>query len=153
MGVPSLARRAVAAPEARNPGARTRYRDLDGVVRLVKRNGRSAAAAERALKEAFTERQAPAKSAVITADTRIEKVAALWFAEVEAMVDAGERRPRHARYLPLHLQRPPSRRSWWTGAGAVPHRSAGRDATRYPPLQRRRRSQRPHRPGDRDHNR
>jgi hypothetical protein len=60
--------------------ARTKYRDLDGVVRFVKRTGKSEAAATRALRAALTGRQAPASSAAVTPDTRIAKVAALWFA-------------------------------------------------------------------------
>jgi hypothetical protein len=39
--------------------ARTKFRDFDGVVPLVKRTGKTRAAAERALKTALVERQAP----------------------------------------------------------------------------------------------
>lgn len=73
--------------------ARTKFRDLDGVVRMVKRYGRSKAAAERALRTAIADRQAPLRQSLVTPDTRFSKVAALWLAEVEAAVDAGQRSP------------------------------------------------------------
>jgi integrase len=73
--------------------ARTKFRDYDGVVRLVKRNGRSKAAAERSLRQALRERQAPVVAAEVTPTTRVTKLAGLWFAEVERMVDAGRRSP------------------------------------------------------------
>ena len=41
--------------------ARATFRDFDGVSRLVKRTGRSKAAAERALRATLPERQAPGK--------------------------------------------------------------------------------------------
>jgi integrase len=73
--------------------ARTKYRDFDGVVRLVKRSGKTKAAAERALKKALVDRQAPAKQSEITPNTTLAKVAGLWLAEVEQAVDAGQRSP------------------------------------------------------------
>lgn len=45
--------------------ARAKFRDFDGVVRLVKRTGRTKAAAERALRAALVERQAPVKQAKV----------------------------------------------------------------------------------------
>jgi hypothetical protein len=48
--------------------ARVRYRDTDGVVRLVKRRGKSEAAAKRALKAALAERQAPVLDSAVTPD-------------------------------------------------------------------------------------
>lgn len=73
--------------------ARAKFRDFDGVVRLVKRRAKSRAAAERALRAAFVERQAPAKLAEVVASTTFGKVADLWIAEVERAVDAGTRSP------------------------------------------------------------
>lgn len=73
--------------------ARTKFRDYDGTVRLVKRSGKTKAAAERALRASLVERQTPVKRAQITAETRVEKVAALWLAEVEQAVDAGSKSP------------------------------------------------------------
>lgn len=73
--------------------ARAQYRDFDGVVRLVKRSGKSKAAAERALRAALAERQAPAKEREVTPQTSFAKVAELWFVEVEGAVDAGRRSP------------------------------------------------------------
>ncbi|WP_211362305.1 hypothetical protein [Pseudonocardia cypriaca] len=73
--------------------ARTRFRDFDGVVRMVKRRGRSKAGAVRALKAALVDRQAPAKKSEVTPDSTLAKVARLWLAEVERAVDAGQRSP------------------------------------------------------------
>ncbi len=73
--------------------ARVKFRDFDGVVRFVKRRGKSKAAAERALRAALVERQAPAKLAEVTPSTTFGKVADLWIAQVERAVDAGNRSP------------------------------------------------------------
>jgi integrase len=73
--------------------ARTKFRDFDGVVRPVKRNGRTKAAAERALKAALVERQAPVKGNEVTPNTRFAKVAELWFAEIKDLVESGKRSP------------------------------------------------------------
>jgi integrase len=73
--------------------SRTKFRDLDGVVRLVKRSGKSRAAAERALRAALVDRRTPASGGAVTPDTRVSKVAGLWLAELEAAVDAGMRSP------------------------------------------------------------
>ena len=73
--------------------ARVKFRDFDGIVRRVKRSGRTKAAAERALRAALVDRQAPAKHAEITAETKIVKIAELWLAEVERAVEAGTKSP------------------------------------------------------------
>jgi integrase len=73
--------------------ARAKFRDFDGVVRLVKRSGKTKAAAERALRAALVERQTPVKQSEITAQTTIEKVAELWLAEIEQAVNAGSKSP------------------------------------------------------------
>jgi integrase len=73
--------------------ARTKFRDFDGVVCLVKRNGKTKAAAERALKAALVERQTPVRESEVTPDTKLVKVAELWFAEMRALVEAGRRSP------------------------------------------------------------
>lgn len=73
--------------------ARAKYRDFDGVVRPVKRSGRTRAAAERALRAALVDRQAPAKQSEVTAETTVARVAELWLAEVERAVDAGTKSP------------------------------------------------------------
>lgn len=57
--------------------ARVKFRDYDGIVRFVKRSGKTKAAAERELKTALAERQTPVKQSEITAQTKIEKVAEL----------------------------------------------------------------------------
>lgn len=73
--------------------ARTKFRDFDGVIRRVKRRGRSKAGAIRELKGALADRQAPAKAAEVTPDTKLTKVAELWLAEVERDVIAGRKSP------------------------------------------------------------
>lgn len=73
--------------------ARVQFRDFDGVVRPVKRSGKSRAAAERALRAALVDRQAPVKEQEITPQSRFSKVAELWLAELEQAVDAGRRSP------------------------------------------------------------
>ncbi|MGH3937566.1 MAG: tyrosine-type recombinase/integrase [Pseudonocardiaceae bacterium] len=73
--------------------ARVQFRDFDGVVRPVKRSGKTRAAAERALKGALTERQAPGSQSEITSQTKIAKVAELWFVEIERAVEAGSKSP------------------------------------------------------------
>src|ERR687883_1793772 len=73
--------------------ARTKFRDYDGVVRPVKRRGKTKAAAERALKTALTERQAPIKAAEVTPYSTVAAVAELWFKEIERLVDDGQRSP------------------------------------------------------------
>jgi integrase len=71
--------------------ARTQFRDFDGVVRPVKRNGKSRAAAERALKAALTERQTPVLDAQVSPGTKFVKVAELWFADFAQLVESGRR--------------------------------------------------------------
>jgi integrase len=73
--------------------ARVKFRDFDGIVRFVKRSGKTKAAAERELKAALAERQMPVKQSEITAQTTIDKVAQLWLAEIEHAVDAGSKSP------------------------------------------------------------
>lgn len=66
--------------------ARTKFRDLDGVVRDVERYAPSKAAAETELKAALRDRVAPVKGALVTRDSKVRDVAALWLAEY---VDGG----------------------------------------------------------------
>ncbi|MDQ3153750.1 MAG: hypothetical protein M3R63_19240 [Actinomycetota bacterium] len=68
--------------------ARAKFRDFDGVVRPVKRSGRTKVAAERALRAALVEREVPAKESEVMPGTTFGKVAELWLAEVERAVDA-----------------------------------------------------------------
>jgi integrase len=73
--------------------ARTTFRDFDGVVRRVKRRGKSKPAAVRELRDAVAKRQAPAKASEVNPDTRFSKVAELWLVEVEREVDSGAKSP------------------------------------------------------------
>ena len=65
---------------------RAKFRDFDGTARWVKRSGKTKAAAERELKAALADRQRPVKRAEINPNTKIEKVAELWLAEVDAQL-------------------------------------------------------------------
>lgn len=62
--------------------ARTRYRDHDGVTRLVERYGATGAAAERALKAALRDRARPTDADEITRDTTIRELGAAWIASL-----------------------------------------------------------------------
>jgi integrase len=64
--------------------ARAQYRDFDGVTRPVERfaNGKTGAAAERALVAALRDRAAPARGDTIDRDTTIDTLARLWIAEI-----------------------------------------------------------------------
>jgi integrase len=73
--------------------ARAQFRDFDGIVRPVKRSAKTKAAAERELKTALAERQMLVKRSEITAQTKIEKVAELWLAEIRQAVDGGSKSP------------------------------------------------------------
>jgi integrase len=73
--------------------ARAKFRDFDGIARLVKRSGKAKAAAERELKTALADRQMPVKRAEITGQTTMDKLAELWLAEIERAVDAGTKSP------------------------------------------------------------
>jgi integrase len=73
--------------------ARTQFRDYDGVVRPVKRRGRTKAAAERALKTALIERQTPVAATEVAPNDKVSKVADLWFARVTELVEEGRRSP------------------------------------------------------------
>lgn len=63
--------------------ARAKYRDYDGVTRVVERFGKTGAAAERALVEALRDRSNAGRGDVITGDTTIADLAAAWLVTVE----------------------------------------------------------------------
>lgn len=58
--------------------ARAKFRDFDGRIRLVSKNGRSRAAAERAFKIELTNRQTPGGTGAIAAATHVSELARLW---------------------------------------------------------------------------
>lgn len=62
--------------------ARTRFRDLDGVTRQVKRNGATKGAARDALTNALTERATPSGDD-LTGDSRLDLAVTLWIADRE----------------------------------------------------------------------
>lgn len=66
--------------------ARCRFRDYDGVTRLVGRQGKTKTAAENNLKAALRERQGRA-GAQINGDTRLSVVGKAWLAEIKADED------------------------------------------------------------------
>lgn len=73
--------------------ARTNFRDFDGVVRKVKRYGKSKTAATAALKKALAERQTPFKGSRLTGESRFREAAEVWLEELDAKEAAGERSP------------------------------------------------------------
>lgn len=86
----------VAPPRQIRPGvfeARCRYRDADGVTRLVKRTGKSASAARNALLAALADRRRTAGDG-LDGSTRVREVANAWLAQRAAQVDAGDLAPR-----------------------------------------------------------
>jgi integrase len=86
----------VAPPRQIRPGvfeARCRYRDADGVTRIVKRTGKSASAARNALLAALAERRHTA-GAGVNASSRMREAANVWLAQRRAQVDAGDLAPR-----------------------------------------------------------
>jgi integrase len=72
--------------------ARTKYRDHDGIVRLVERTGRTSSAARNALLTALQER-AGTTGDDITGETRFQRAAELWIAEVRAAGERGDLSP------------------------------------------------------------
>ena len=60
--------------------ARVKFRDFDGRVRLVSKTGPSRAAAERALKEALTDRRTPGGTASLTPGSRMTALIDAWLA-------------------------------------------------------------------------
>ena len=70
--------------------ARARYRDSDGMTRLVEAWGDTGAAAERTLVTLMKDRQAPVESDVMPS-MRLSELSALWFDEIENNGRAGRR--------------------------------------------------------------
>lgn len=73
--------------------ARCRYRDPDGQLRRVKRQGRSKAAATNALMRAISDRRHNAGSSV-TGATRVREVGEQWLAAFAVRVAEGDRSPK-----------------------------------------------------------
>lgn len=67
--------------------ARARFRDHDGVTRGMKANGKTGAAAEKALKEAMSKRLRLTGADGITPNTPVAALAAAWLAELEESRD------------------------------------------------------------------
>lgn len=97
----------VAAKPAGGYLARAKYRDYDGVTRLVERTGGSASAARNGLLEALRDRSRTAGGGELTGDSRFREAAALWLAWVQGMADAGDRSPNtvqlYGRLLAVHV--------------------------------------------------
>lgn len=85
--------RAYPLPNGNGYRATTNFRDFDGVTRRVERSGRTAAAAMNALREALRDRVQGDGSADITPNTRVRELAELWFVDIRAAVEAGEKSP------------------------------------------------------------
>lgn len=76
--------------------ARIRFRDLDGVPRVIERFGKTKGAANAALAEAVRDRVAPTGSE-ITADSKFSEAVALYLSAIDDLVAAGHRSPNTAR--------------------------------------------------------
>jgi integrase len=63
--------------------ARALVRDWDGVTRYAQKQGRTQAAAQRALVESLRDRQRSDAGALITPDTRVDALAEAWWSEIE----------------------------------------------------------------------
>lgn len=83
----------------------TKFRDFDGVTRQAERTGRSAAAAETALKAALMTSRRTGRSAELTAADRFEKAAEMWLSDVRGLVQAGKRSPGTLEAYEGHLNR------------------------------------------------
>ncbi|MDQ6752479.1 MAG: site-specific integrase [Actinomycetota bacterium] len=70
--------------------ARARYRDTDGITRLVEAWADTGAAAERSLVTMLRDRQSPSASEV-SPTMRVSDLSAMWFEEIEANGRAGRR--------------------------------------------------------------
>lgn len=73
--------------------AKAKYRDYDGVTRIVERSGRTETAATNNLLEALRDRAGAPNSGPVTPDTKFSAVADLWLAEVRDAVDSGDMAP------------------------------------------------------------
>lgn len=73
--------------------ARARFRDFDGVVRLVERRGDSDRQAESALLEALRERTRRGPAMGLQGSDTFATAAALWLARVQKLADLGQRSP------------------------------------------------------------
>lgn len=63
--------------------ARAKYRDYDGVTRLVERVGTSRTGAKNNLKEALRDRGRAAHDGEVTADTTVAAVGELWLRDID----------------------------------------------------------------------
>lgn len=84
--------------------ARAKYRDYDGVTRLVERSGKTGAAARNRLLEAIRDRAGPAGTAELAGESRFSVAAALWLAQVQAAADLGELSPNTAELYERQLR-------------------------------------------------
>ncbi|MGV9794438.1 tyrosine-type recombinase/integrase [Gordonia sp. NPDC003422] len=85
-----------------NAKAWCRFRDLDGVTRVVTATGRSRFDAEQRLKRKLSDRVAPADHG-ITADTKVSALAAAWLADVERSDRAIQTKQRYAEVVALYV--------------------------------------------------
>lgn len=85
--------RAYSLPSGRGFRATANFRDFDGVTRRIERSARTETAAKNALREALRDRVKGDGAGELTADTRVRELAELWFLDIRAAVDAGEKSP------------------------------------------------------------
>lgn len=73
--------------------ARAKYRDFDGVTRLVEASGRTASMATQNLRAKLQLRASSARSGDLTAMSRFSEAAELWLNKIDGMVKDGRRSP------------------------------------------------------------
>ena len=82
-------------PDGRIIGHRAsaRYRDLDGVTRVVSRRGRSASAARNSLRSALSERSRLSAAGELSGGDPFSKAADLWMVRLQRLASEGRRSP------------------------------------------------------------
>ncbi len=73
--------------------AQCRFRDVDGVIRQVKRTGRSRSAAENDLQAALAQRSLPTGAGALGPESKVREAAELWFAQRQDELDEGDLAP------------------------------------------------------------
>ncbi|MFQ4150319.1 site-specific integrase [Arthrobacter sp. LAPM80] len=82
--------------------ARTKYRDMDGKVRLVEARGPSGAAARRNLRQKLAERKTP-RFGLVTSRSRINQLIEVFIVELEASDRADRTKDKYAYMVKRHI--------------------------------------------------
>src|SRR3982074_1311017 len=85
--------------------ARTKFRDYDGITRVVERVGKSKAAAENNLKEALRDRSRVSATGEITTETLVSTLGEQWLTEMDKAAAEGKRSANTAEQYRYHFVR------------------------------------------------